>query len=162
MTTTPPTDGDIDTFVAARDSGLGVLNFYLLFGATENLAQEMFSLTSDNVAWVLAYTDNNGDPHYEGLGTSATGVVGASDAEIEAVSPPVFSGGGPYTASGSSPISLSFFYPLPYLQWLIETYGAVNIRGYLIPAIPGPWLPDAVNSTVQAWVNDTGNWPPAG
>jgi hypothetical protein len=159
MTTTPPTPADVDEFVAAG----GGAQLFDMFGVQS--ASQLY-LETDALLWVLAYTDNAGSPHYEGLGVMPSGVVGASDTQLEAGSPPVADGGGPYFNSGSINLpnpaigsAPNNFMALPYLRWLADSYGSITLRGYFLPAPP---LPSPASDAVQAWVNDTSNWPTAG
>jgi hypothetical protein len=142
--TTPPTTAQVDTYVQTGS------NFANLFSNSPGP-----QVTTDMVAWVVAYTDNASNKHYEGLGVYEAGAIGATNAELEATSVVVANGGGPFY-SNSADIQ---FEPLPYLRYLVDSYGAIILRGYLIPAAT---IPAAVNSTVQAWVNNTANWPAAG
>jgi hypothetical protein len=155
MATAPPTDAEIDTFMNS-DTGDGI-NFAAMF----NMAQSPVEVASlagsgDTVIWVVAYTDNAGGKHFEGFPPVSTGETGSSDSELEATSPPVSDGGGPYTSPDM--IQLMQFQALPYLRWLIEAYGAIRLRGYILPTVP--W-PTPLSDTIHTAVNDVSSWPAA-
>lgn len=153
--TTPPTAAQIDAFMTA-DAWASMI------GNTPGVSDlhDFIATASqkDAVYWVVAYTDNASAKHYEGLGMYTTGAIGATDGQLEAASPI----GGPGFPLWSNPNAggVSQNYPFGYINALIEVYGAVTLRGYLVPGIP--WPPSPVNSTVQAFVNNQANWPAPG
>jgi hypothetical protein len=160
MTTTPPTPAEADAFMAApiNDLSSGLLWMVeQMFPAESTTLAAFYTRTGggyDSVLWIIGYTDNADAQHFESLGMSSAQAAGATDEELEASFPlaspnSVFAYGG--ILGGDTPA----FHPIPYVNQLIETYGSVLIRGYLIPAI-APFAP--VDDTVQTWVNDPANW----
>lgn len=142
--TTPPTTTEMDSYVAANWD-------WILEQATDIGSQGAFlniAGQADAIWWMVGYTDNASDKQYESLGMYPSGVVGATDAQLEANVP----------VTGNVPGA--FKEPLPYINALIAAYGSVLLRGYFIPGIP--WPPEPADSTVQAFVNDQANWGTAG
>jgi hypothetical protein len=156
--TTPPTDSQIDAFMNSQNAD-GITQFMALYNQGTDDAAYLVTMGTpgaDNLLWVIAYTDHANQAHFEGMPLATTGVTDSSDAQIEATSPPVAGGGGPFSPADQA--QLPDFQALPYLQWLRDTYGEVRIRGYILPVVP--W-PTPLGDSVQTWVNDTGNWPSA-
>lgn len=158
MATTPPTAADMDAFLAAIDGNDGGTNMKVMLQNANGLVQSTASAIAtygaggDAAVWIAGWTDNGGTVHYDLLGVTGTGVTGASDEQIEA---------GSVVASGNFPVSQPLappgFTAPPYLNALVAAYGAVIVRGYLIPGLSqAPLAP--VSDAVQAWVNDSSNW----
>jgi hypothetical protein len=149
--TTPPTTTETDIYVAANWDT--IISGATEIGGLDNLIQ--LTGYTDSVLWMVAYTDDATNKHYENLGVFSSGVVGATDGDLEASSP-VAGSNFPMVANGGQ----APYAALPYVNALIAAYGAVLLRGYFIAGVS--WPPSPADSTVQAWVNDTGNWAAAG
>lgn len=154
--TTPPTAAEVDTYMSSvANMGAMLGNKYGYTGANENLAAAYLAARGyDAVIWVVAYTDNGGNPHYELLEQDNTGVVGATDEQIEESSFVTYNF--PFTSNPG----MATYQSIAYVNAIVETYGAVTIRGYLVPGFAASFSP--VDSTVQTWINDTSNWAAAG
>jgi hypothetical protein len=156
MMTTPPTAAEVDTYMfSVANMGAMLGDKYGYDDANLSLAAAVLgALGKDAVIWVVAYTDNSSNPHYELLEQDNTGVVGATDEQIEESSFVTYNF--PFTGSPGIGTSQS----IAYVNAIVEAYGAVTIRGYLVPGFAASFSP--VDDTVQTWINDTANWAAAG
>jgi hypothetical protein len=162
MTTTPPTAAETDAFLAATNEDSGGTNMmYMADFVNGGNNISVIPGQGDMVMWVVAYTDNADQAHYEGLGIGYTGMLSSSDTAVEAAAPvqdnfPFFQSG---NAIVPSPSEGQAYFPLPYINALVQAYGEILIRGYLMPGVPLSFTP--ADNTVQAWVNDSTSWAAA-